>query len=181
MSTQQRGRPGVRDDFGMSLVEVVVYAMLSALMLMVVGSVFGAGWASAQLTTRRDTATGTALAITNSVHGSIRNATDDFTVGDNYLVAKVATGKCGWEYHAWWLDGTDLLYRSGSTAPAIPAAGSRSGWVTIASGVSIRPGATSGFVKNGARLDLNLRARSGQEAVLITSGVVAQAKGTPPC
>lgn len=174
--------PHSLDDAGMTLVEVVAYALLSATMLLVIGSIFGAGWNAAQLATRRDTATGSALAVTTSIDASVRNATDDFAVGSNYLTAKVAKGTCSWEYRAWWLNGTDLMYRtSTSAAPAIPTDGSRTGWVTLASGMSIRPGATNGFVKTGARLQLNLRARSGQEAVLITSSYVALAKGTPSC
>lgn len=174
--------PCGKDDAGTTLVEVVAYAFLAAMMLLVIGSIFGTGWSATQLATRRDTATGSALAVTTSIHAGIRNATEDFTVGDDHVIAKVATGACGWEYRAWWLNGSDLLYRtSTSAAPTIPTDGSRTGWVTLASGMSIRPGATSGFVKTGARLQLNLRSRSGQEAIPITASYVAQAKGTPSC
>lgn len=173
-------------DQGISLVEVVMYAGLSAMMLLVVAAVFTSGWQAARATTGRDAATGTALVITGSIQGSIRNATEDFTAGSNHLIAKVAKETCGWEYRAWWLDGADLLYRVGaSAAPTIPPSGARTGWVVLASGVSILPGETNAFEKKATagqvRLQLNLRAQSGDTVVPIRAAYAAQAKGTPPC
>lgn len=90
-----------RDD-GMTLVELILYSALSVLLLTVLASVFIMSWQADAATRRRDTATGAAHIITNSIQTSFRNASD-FRLDGSLLRARVATGASGWECQAWRL------------------------------------------------------------------------------
>ena len=78
-------------DAGLSLVELIVYLALAVVVTLGVTTMFVSGVSANTSTTNRDLATGQAQLISTSLQTGIRNASD-FTVTDNLLRARVATG-----------------------------------------------------------------------------------------
>jgi hypothetical protein len=90
-------------DDGITLVEMLVTSFVATLFLGMLALLFANGIQAQAQTTDRDTATGKAGVLSNSVLTSIRNASV-FTVTDSGrgLIAKVATGATGWQCRAWF-------------------------------------------------------------------------------
>lgn len=161
------------DDAGMSLVELIIYGAITAVIFSLLAALFASSLSAEAQTRDRDTATGSAQVVMSSLQSSIRNASD-MRVDGNVVRAVVATGASGWSCEAWALQGDRLLYRSSSTAIALPGA-SGSGWATLVSGVS---GAKSGstFSISGRTLNVSLSVKAGATTVPAVGEVLAQAK-----
>lgn len=163
------------DDAGVTLVELIVYIVVASLFLGLMASLFATGLKTESGTRDRDTATGKAQVVSDSIATSIRNASA-FQIDGKLLRARVATGASGWECRAWALTAAgDLVYTTSTTA--IPA-GAYTGWTTLASGVTGTKTAGSPFASSGARLDLGMTVTRGTAVVPLTSGVTAQAVST---
>jgi hypothetical protein len=170
-----------RDDEGITLVGLIIYALLAALFLGVVASLFLTGLKSEAATRERDTATGRAQVVTDSLQTSVRNASA-FQIDGSLLRARVATGASGWQCRAWVVSGGKLLYTASTTAIV---AGTYTGWTQLAPGAA---GTLTGgvpFTKTGtSTLNIGLTVTVGAATVPVTSGVTAQARseGTAtPC
>lgn len=181
-----------RVEAGMTMVELIIYSALGMLAVSVVAALFISGIRADATTRDRNTATGLAQVITESIQTSIRNADpDEFGVTGNLLRARVAVGSTDWECRAWALVGTDLWYRS-STA-IIPADGNYTtgSWRNIAdlapagAAVELRGTGPGGrpFVVNDDRLEIRLDVDVAGTVVPVTAGAIAQAKGVSslPC
>lgn len=170
------------DDAGVSLVELIVYAFVGAIILAVIAALFANGLRSQASTTERDTATGRAAVISNSLQGSIRNASEFRLEADKKTVrAKVATGASGWECRAWSLTTTgELKYKTSTSAIAI---GSTTGWATLATGVTGTLAGAVTFGESGRTLSYGLQISVAGQVVPVTGGVTAQAtiEGTGAC
>ena len=96
------GRPS-DDDAGVTLVELIIYMVVGLLLLSLMAGLFANGLSSQAQTTDRDTATGKATVVTDSLQTSIRNATavNPSSGTGKTIVALVATGTSGWECRAW--------------------------------------------------------------------------------
>lgn len=163
------------DDAGVTLVELIVYVAVAALFLGLMASLFATGLKTESTTRERDTATGKAQVVSDSIATSIRNASA-FQIDGKLLRARVATGASGWECRAWVLTaGGDLAYKTSTTA--IPS-GNYTGWTALATGVTGTKTAGSPFASSGNRLDLGYTVTKGSATVPITSGVTAQAVST---
>lgn len=95
--------PGRSDDFGTTLVELIVYVVLAGLIMAAMGTLFANAWISQTETTNRDSATGAAAVVSASVAQSIRNsAAFEVTPDGLSLRAAVAIGQDDeWECRAW--------------------------------------------------------------------------------
>jgi hypothetical protein len=161
------------DDAGMSLVELIIYGAITAVALTVLATLFASSMGAEAQTRDRDTATARSQVITASLQTSIRNASDMRVDGD-VVRAVVATGTSGWSCQAWALKGDRLLYRTSSTALAMPDA-SGTGWSTLASGVKAAKSGAS-FSISGRTLNVSLSVISGATTVPATGKILAQAK-----
>lgn len=168
------------DDAGITLVELIVYAAVAALFLGLLASLVVTGLKAEAATRERDTATGSAQVVSDSIQTSIRNSTE-FRVDGSLLRARVATGATTGECRAWAISSGALVYLA--SAAAIPVGG-YTGWATLASGVSGTLAGGVPFSKSGQTLTLGISVTTGDSTVPITGGVSAQAKseGTvTPC
>jgi hypothetical protein len=175
-------RPKSRiDDHGLSLIELVVYLLVSTLVLAGLATIFAAALTNDARTRERDTATGMAQLITNSVQTSVRNAVGAPVVseGGMLLRARVAVGSSGWECRGWVLDGDELKYRASAGAIAPHAYAEGDGWTTLAKGVVAAGPAGAAFVAQSARsVALHLEVTVGAATVPVTSGATAQGAGS---
>lgn len=115
---------------GLTLIEVVIYVSLTALVVTVLAGLFSAGVRAQAVTRQRDVATGTANLITSSLHTSLRNASA-FEVTGDVLRARVATAGTGWQCRYWRLTPEgELLLATSATKVADPAG--EAAWTTLA-------------------------------------------------
>lgn len=162
-------------DAGMSLVELVVYLVVAVLVTLGITTIFASGVGANTQTRDRDAATGQAQLISRSIQTGIRNASD-FTVTDDLLRARVATGSSGWRCEAWAIaaDG-GLVYRTSATAITVPS--DYAGWTTLADKAQGTLSGGKAFAMSGNRLEAGLKLTVGESVVSITTDAVAQAKG----
>lgn len=169
------------DDSGMTLVELILYVLLAALFLGLVATMFITSLRSGQQTRERDTATGTAQVVAESLQTSVRNAAD-VKVDGALLRAQVATGASQWECRAWMLQSGELRYK---TSPAAIPVDSTSGWTALATGVVGTHTGGSPFALTGAdTVAIGYSVTVGEATVEITSAATAQAKAegaAPTC
>lgn len=170
----------VTDDAGMTLVELIMYILLSALFLGLLATLFATTLTAGQQTRNRDTATGTAQVVSESLQTSVRNAAL-VRVDGAQLRAVVATGASQWECRAWVLQSGELRYRA--SAAAIPVGTATTGWAVLATGVVGTKASGSPFVLSSTdTVSIGYRVTVGEASVNITSAATAQAKseGTIP-
>ncbi|WP_404432417.1 hypothetical protein LG299_00360 [Microbacterium lacus] len=162
------------DETGITLVELIIYVLLAALFLGLMAILFANGWRSQTATTERDSATGRAAVISNSLQTSIRNA-DSFLLeaGGTVLRAKVAVGSSGVECRAWAIVGGNLTYTSTPTIGPLDIT-SPATWTPLAEGVTGTFAATP--AATGPRLDYNLTLTVADQTVPVAGGVTRQAK-----
>lgn len=165
------------DDAGVTLVELIIYIVISGLFVGLLAGMFIAGLQAQERTTARDRATGLANVISASLQSSIRNATAFAVDGEGLRVdAVVITAEGAFECRAWAVDGGgELRYSTG--------VGDRSDdigdWGTLASGASGTLEDGAAFDADGARgLDIGISIAVGDVTVPITNGVTAQAVAT---
>lgn len=178
--TVPRTPPGTPDDEGITLVELIVVIVVSALFLGLIAGLFANGLNAQNQATARDRATGQANVLSASLTSSIRNAVAARVAADGKRVDATVRTSAGWECRAWVLDGTSVLYSAGDTArTAAPT-----GWTALAKGVS---GTLSGgalFAGAGdRRVSIGIRITDTAQTAVISDGVTAQAVGTgwPTC
>lgn len=172
---------GLSDDSGMTLVELILYMLISALFLGLLATLFATNLQAGEQTRNRDTATGTAQVVAESLQTSVRNAAA-IRVDGSTLRAQVAKDGSQWECRAWALDAGQLRYTT--SASAIPL-GATTGWTALAKGVTGTKADGSPFLlSNTDTVSIGYTVTVGDATVKITSAVTAQAKaeGTvPPC
>lgn len=170
------------DDAGMTLVELIMYILLSALFLGLLATLFATTLTAGQQTRNRDTATGTAQVVSESLQTSVRNAAI-VRVDGAQLRAVVATGASQWECRAWALQSGELRYRASTSA--IPVGTATTGWTVLARGVVGTKAAGSPFVLSSSdSVSIGYRVTVGEASVDITSAATAQAKSegsVPAC
>lgn len=192
-----------RDDAGLSLVELLVYAAVSALFLGLLASLFISGIRAQAQTTDRDTATGNATAVSDSILTSLRNASAFTITGANRaLIAKVSLPGGAFECRAWVITtGGDVRYRESATTISIA---DTTTWARLidgdtATGSGATPslarrdgshadgsprftrvdanadGLTDAFARTGQTLSIGLDITMGDAVVPVSNGVTAQA------
>jgi Tfp pilus assembly protein FimT len=178
-----RGR--MRDaEAGVTLVELIIYVVIAALVTGLMAGIFINGLHSQTAATDRDTATGKAGVVTSSLQQSLRNATtvSPATGTTNTLIAVVATGTSSWQCRAWALTATgDLVYKSSSSAFSVV---STAGWTVLAKNVT---GSFTGgkvfSVTSTTQVRYGFSVSVSASTVPITGAVTTQAAmtGAGPC
>lgn len=172
----------LRDDAGLTLVELIVAIVVSGLLLGLLVVAFVNGLAAQQQATARDRATGQANLLSASLTSSLRNATATRVAADGARVdATVFTSTGSWECRAWALDGGEVRYSSGATARAT----STTGWTALATGAEGTLDADAAFAAEGDRtVAIGIRVTDAAQTAVISNGVTAQAVapgGAPTC
>lgn len=156
-------------DAGMTLVELILYSALSALVLTVLASLFVSSWQADAATRDRDVATGAAQVITSSIQSGIRSASWFEVTGGSLLQARVAVGEDAWECRSWELTGGSVLHSTGTGSVIdladIPGNGS---------GTQV----TGTFEKNGSQVSVTLAVRFREAVVSVTADAVRPAYDT---
>lgn len=172
------------DDEGITLVELIVYVVIAALVTGLMAGIFINGLRSQTAATDRDTATGRAGVVTNSLQTSLRNATavNPATGSGNTLIAVVTTGTSGWQCRAWSLTSTgNLVYKASSTSFSVA---STAGWTVLASGVKGSFAGGKVFSSSSAtQVRYAFSVTTSASTVPISGAVTAQAtmSGAGPC
>lgn len=168
------------DESGISMVEVIIYSALTALLLSVLGGLFFVGFKTQAATGGRDAATGAAQVVSNSLQTSIRNASS-VSVSGTILKARVASGDTGWQCVTWALTADEkLVYKTSSSAITST---DYSTWTVLATGASGLGGGAP-FIEtstaSSAQISYSLAFTSGSDlaSVLVAGTVIANAYGT---
>lgn len=167
-------------EAGVTLVELIVYLAVGAIILSLMAGLLINGLSSQAQTTDRDTATGRAAVVTNSLQTSIRNAVgfSPASGATNTVVAVVATGASSWQCRAWALtNGGDLVYKSDDDKFDTT---STSGWTVLASGVTGLFSGKAFSASSSTQLQYRFTVTVGGASVPITGGVIAQSAGSGP-
>ncbi|MFC5432803.1 prepilin-type N-terminal cleavage/methylation domain-containing protein [Microbacterium suwonense] len=186
-----------RDDDGITLIEVIVYLVISGMFLALLAGLFVAGLRAQTTATDLDSATGASGVVSSSLQSGIRNAAAFALSDDNQTVVATVIADDGPSCRGWRVtaDG-DLLYQRSSSA--IPLTGG-SGWTAIAHGVvgslsrvdgtdadgapKIVPidadgdGRTDAFARTGTLLQVGMDIKVGDGTVAWTTGITARAVG----
>lgn len=168
-------RVNAGDDAGMSLVEVIMYSTLTALVLGVLGGLFYAGFQAQAAASGRDAATGAAQVVSNSLQTGVRNASS-LSLSGTLLKARIATGAAGWQCVAWALTPENkLVYKTSSAAITST---DFSTWTVLAAGASGRLAGGSAFSGDSTQVSYSLAFTSGGITVPVAGAVTANAFGT---
>lgn len=172
MTRQRAGKD--HDQGGISLIEVIMYSTLTAVVLSVLAGMLYAGFQTQAVTGDRNNATGAALVVSNSLQTSIRNASA-VAVTNRRLMARVARGASGWQCVAWALtDNNSVVYKA--AASAITST-DYSTWTVLATGAS--GGLTGGAAFSGSDTEVSYSFRfvSGTVTVPVAGAATATAFG----
>ncbi len=162
-------------EAGISLIEVIVYSALSALVLSVVGGLLSVGFQAQASVGGRDAATGAAEVVSNSVQTAVRNSSSVLVSG-TLLKALVATGATGWQCVTWALTSdSKLVYRAASVAITST---DYSTWTVLAAGATGRLGGGAAFSGGTTQVSYSLAFTSGSATVPVAGSVTATAYGT---
>ena len=192
------------DDDGVTLVELIIYIVVTSLFLGLLALMFVNGLRAQAQTTDRDSATGQSNVVSSSIQTSLRNATAfTITSANRALIAKVSTPGGGRECRAWVVTtGGDVRYRVAASGPI--STSNTSTWTVLvdgdaASGDGAHPslsrrdgtdasgkpkfvpidadgdGLTDAFSRNGQTLSYGLEITRGDATVVVSNGVTAQA------
>lgn len=168
------------DDDGITLVELIVVIVVSALFLGLLAGLFVNGINAQNQATARDRATGQANVLSASLTSSIRNAAATRVAGDGKRVDASVRTSSGWKCRAWVLSGTSVLYSQSDSA--LPA--STTGWKALATGAEGTLSGGAMFATAGdRRVTIGVRITDQAQKAVISDGVTAQAVGTgwPTC
>ncbi|HAM43829.1 MAG TPA: hypothetical protein DCM67_02230 [Propionibacteriaceae bacterium] len=159
---------------GISLVEVIMYSTLTVLVLTVVASLFYVGFQTQAVAGDRDTATGHAQVVANTLQSGVGNASAISVTGST-VQARVATGTTGWQCAAWALTSDHkLVYRTSDSSITDT---DYSTWTVLATGVSGGLSGGDAFSGDATRLDYSFRFASGSVTVPIAGAATATAFG----
>lgn len=169
------------DDEGLSMVELIVVMVVSAIFLALLAALFGNSLSTQQRATERDAVTAQVNAATAAITQSVRASTTfNVSVGGARVDVKMlkADGTT-WECRAWQVLGGELRYSAGTTAR--PAASTA--WKSLASGIEGDLAGGAAFSAASKKLSLAFIATQGDTVVTVTDGAFAQAvkTGGPTC
>lgn len=155
-----------RDDSGFTLVELMVAALLTVVVLSVVGGIMFSSTKTENSVRTVSQATSAGQLVTNSIESGIRNSavsvntTIPFQLttpsGSDQMVvalvvgnAAVASGRCvAWYYSA---SQKTISYTSSSSAIAAPTASALASWTRLSGGVTPLSGSTTIFSLRGTQ------------------------------
>lgn len=177
-SASCRGPRRIRlaDDRGITLVELLVYMVLSGLVLSILGGLL-INSIRTQATIRSASEANTSgQLVLRTIESGIRNASAVRVSGaGTLLVIRTAEGTDDWICRAWWYDPADdgaVYMKQGANATALGIAAAPSGWTMLAeqAGVGLAslfsPESTSGPSTTAVSVELNLLAKDSANVAL---------------
>jgi Tfp pilus assembly protein PilE len=164
----------INDQTGLSLVEVIMYSTLTAVVLSILAGLLYAGFQTQAVTGDRNNATGAALVVSNSVQTNVRNASA-VAVTSRTLTARVADGASGWQCVAWALtDDNRVVYKVASSAINTT---DYAGWTVLATGASGGLAGGAAFSGSDTEVSYSFRFASGTTTVPVAGTATATAFG----
>lgn len=177
----QHASPGLHDDRGFTLVELLVYVVLLGVILaagfgLLTNSFRGSNYVLGSADASRDGQT-----IARTITTSVRNAMQVTVATDGrFVVAATASGKC----HAWFAapDG-DVFARTSSDRIARPADGDPAGWMLIGSGIAPAEGDARIFIQSGDGVAMRFTVATATKPTLVKTTSVPRLPhtGVNPC
>jgi type II secretory pathway pseudopilin PulG len=179
-----------QSDDGFTLVELIVAASLTVLVILVVGGLMYSGSTTERSVRTLTSATTAGQFAATNVEKSIRNSSA-FQVqavgADQFLVAKVAGSASAltWSCAAWYFSAADSTLRTmiSSSAIALPTVAAQRSW-TLLSGGLIPSGGTTVFLAGGSRLTITFQVDAGKGPdIVFRSSIASQTgqTGSAPC
>ncbi|CAN5138831.1 hypothetical protein BH09ACT3_BH09ACT3_06750 [soil metagenome] len=185
----------ITDERGVTLVETMIYALLSVVVLSVAGSML-----ITSLDTQRDVSSITEAAsvgqvISTDVANGIRNSSafqveTPTALGQTLRSRSVSVTSAGvteWRCQAWYLAASGTFYATSSTAGAVPqptAAADLAGWRLLGESIAVPAGAGQAFTGSGGQLVLAIEVGAGTaKPTLINTTIAARPQsntGTVP-
>jgi hypothetical protein len=165
-------------DRGFTLIELVIYCSLLAVVMLVVAGITISALRAQSIVRSMGAASNGAQLVMRSVGAGIRNSSSFQaaapTASGQLLRARVAAGNGGlsWTCTAWYYSSSNgSLYMTTNPLAMVAApVGVPAGWSLLATGVSLPSGVTQPFTASGTQLKLALKvAASGGAPVLIST------------
>lgn len=183
-----------RDDSGLTMVELLVYSLLLAGVMTIIGSLLINTLRTEDTVSGVTDATTAAQLTATSVSTGVRNSSGFLlsTVGssDQVLVARVTDDDGVWTCRAWYYSNSENSIRTLSSAtkilPASWTAASLQGWLLLASGVQPKQGAAAtapifSFAGSTLKMDFRVLAEDYPPATITSSAAVRLAQGSTQC
>ena len=178
-------------DAGISLVELLIYMMLSLLVLSIVGGIWLNGLSSERVVRQVTEAANVGQLAAESIEHGVRNSSG-FDVStptgqDQLLRVRTAGGDdvISWSCAAWYYSDANhsIRYRTSETAIEAPNSTELESWTLLADGVG--PGNSDRvFSSFSTRLEINFQVAAGDhEPVIIQSSALSRTEvmETAPC
>ena len=179
----------MRDERGITLVELIIYAMLSVLILAIVGGMLVNSLSAERIVRDSSQASNTGQLVAQSVTRGVRMAsklevttpTPDSVVlrvliVDDALASPAATAHC----EAWYFGNGELRTTRSLSAIAIPGShADAEGWTLLATGVA-EVGAKPAFSVTGLSANLALELDTGESSPLLIETTAASRQQAPP-
>jgi len=169
-------------DRGFTLIELVIYCSLLAVVMLVVAGITISALRAQTIVRSMGSASNGAQLVVRSVGGGIRNSSSFQvaapTAAGQLLRARVAAGTSGlsWTCTAWYYSSSNgsLYMTTNPLAMVIAPVGTPTGWSLLATGVSLPSGVTQPFTASGTQLKVALRVAAGGAAPVLITTTVAQ-------
>lgn len=161
MRLQRPAEAHATDDAGITLIELMIYMVLSVVVLLLVGNVMIQSFRVQNSVSTSNGATGSGQLVINSLEDGIRNSTtltQTSNASGDLLVArtnnKAGTVSCG--YQAWYFSSTakGIYTKSSTTAITAPTTTAQlDAWVRIAGNIT-KSGATAVFATAALQVEV---------------------------
>ena len=169
-------------DRGFTLIELVIYCSLLAVVMLVVAGITISALRAQSIVRSTGSASNGAQLVVRSVGAGIRNSSSfqaAAPTGTGQLLrARVAArnGGLSWTCAAWYYSSSNgALYMTTNPLAMVTApAGVPTGWSLLAAGVSLSPGATQAFTASGTQLKVALKVAAGGAAAVVVSTTFAE-------
>ncbi|TAL42149.1 MAG: hypothetical protein EPN91_09055 [Salinibacterium sp.] len=170
-------------EAGMSLVELLVYMILSVVVLGIAGNILISSITAQRDLTNLADSTSISQLVTSSVRSGIRNASAfqvdaPTTLGQLVRSRSVSTTTAGvstWKCRAWYLTNSGTFYQKTSTSGMIAAPtviGDLASWQMITTGVTKPSGTTQAFTGSAGQVDLAIQVTNGSTKAVLSKTTI---------
>ena len=158
--------PDLTDEDGFTLVELLIYTLLLAVVLAIVGGFMINSIKSSNTVRTTSEASTEGQQIAGSLQAGIQNATavtgTDYSDGSALVIARVATRgtSLNWACEAWYYSAEDKAVYTKTSYPAaaitVPSGGPKGSWQLLGDGVVPVLGGTGPLALHGTSYSANL-------------------------
>ena len=160
-----------KDQQGFSLVELIVYTLISSMLLTVVASVFISLYSVQEDVLQSGKSAGELQLVAASINYGVRNSTAvslSETAAGQLLLAETLTGadEAVTLCQAWWFDGESMsmFSSSGPTRESLPTTASTNGWILLSDGIDALEEAPL-FAQIGNTVEFSMKSTNAQGIV----------------